>query len=38
LSDRELEIYPDVVDYYFRVIPEGKEEEGKDIYNEYYPD
>ena len=38
LSEKEMNIYPDVVEYYFKATTKGREEAEKDIYNTYYPD
>ena len=38
LSEREIDIYPDVADYYFKATPEVAEEEARDQYDAYYPD
>ena len=38
LTEKEINIYPDVTEYYFKATPEGRLEEAKDIYDQYYPD
>ena len=38
LSEKEINIYPDVTEYYFKVTSKGREEAEKDIYTVYYPE
>lgn len=38
LSEKEINIYPDVTEYYFKATQKGREEEAKDMYDKYYLD